>query len=202
LTEVNCNIGALTARRLLPVLAPSLAGNTFVIKAHAGPKSLADQLIRIGWMRPTYIYRDPRDAMLSALENGKRARQEGRKNAFSHLVDFEMALDFIQDYLVIWDKWITNQHTFHIRYEDLLENYDREVKRLIVFLGLEEKKSREQAIHRVTAKYRPANAQADLKGLHFSHGKIGRFRRQMTAEQQEVLAKRFGGYLERMGYQV
>jgi hypothetical protein len=46
LTEVNCNIGALTTRRLLAVLVPALRGNTFVIKAHAGPTPLARGLIR------------------------------------------------------------------------------------------------------------------------------------------------------------
>ena len=37
LTEVNCNIGVLSARRLAMVTIPALMGNTFVIKAHAGP---------------------------------------------------------------------------------------------------------------------------------------------------------------------
>ena len=37
LTEVNCNIGALTPWRLLAVLPPSLLGNTYTIKAHAAP---------------------------------------------------------------------------------------------------------------------------------------------------------------------
>jgi hypothetical protein len=202
LTEVNCNIGALTAKRLLPVLIPSLTGNTFVIKAHAGPTHLASQVIQFGWIRPTYIYRDPRDAMLSALENGQRARQQNRKNAFSHLVDFKTALDFIQDYLIIWEKWIQNESTFKIRYEDLLEKYDVEAERLVTFLGLTKDKTINTAISRVIAKYRPESAKTDRKGLHFSHGKIGRFRQKMTAEQQEFLAERFDHYLKRMGYQV
>ena len=48
LTEVNCNIGALTPRRLLAVLLPSLMGNTFVIKAHAAPTPFALRLILMG----------------------------------------------------------------------------------------------------------------------------------------------------------
>ncbi len=35
LTEVNCNIGVLSARRLAMVTVPALMGNTFVIKAHS-----------------------------------------------------------------------------------------------------------------------------------------------------------------------
>jgi hypothetical protein len=77
LTEVNCNIGVLTVRRLSAVLIPSLLGNTFVIKAHAGPTPFALGLIRAGWLRPAYIYRDPRDAMLSAYDNGQKALKKG-----------------------------------------------------------------------------------------------------------------------------
>ncbi|MDK1029824.1 MAG: hypothetical protein QGD96_10935, partial [Anaerolineae bacterium] len=36
LTEVNCNIGVLSLRRLARVMIPSLLGKTFVIKAHSG----------------------------------------------------------------------------------------------------------------------------------------------------------------------
>ena len=45
LTEVNCNIGALTPRRLLAVMVPSFLGNTFVIKVHAGPTPLATAMV-------------------------------------------------------------------------------------------------------------------------------------------------------------
>ena len=89
LTEVNNNIGVLSARRLGMVTLPALMGNTFVIKAHAGPTSTSRFLQRLGLLRITYIYRDPRDAMLSAFEYGQRGLQRGRPNAFSHLTDFQ-----------------------------------------------------------------------------------------------------------------
>ena len=68
LTEVNCNIGVLSARRLARVTVPALMGNTFVIKAHSSPTSSSRLLQRLGLLRTTYIYRDPRDAMLSAYD--------------------------------------------------------------------------------------------------------------------------------------
>ncbi|HSK65351.1 MAG TPA: hypothetical protein VK888_00370, partial [Anaerolineales bacterium] len=89
LTEVNCNIGVLSARRLAMVAIPAVLGNTFVIKAHAGPTTASRLLQRLGLLRITYIYRDPRDAMLSAYDYGQRALQKGRPNAFSHLTDFQ-----------------------------------------------------------------------------------------------------------------
>jgi hypothetical protein len=199
LTEVNCNIGALTPRRLIAVLAPSLMGNTYVIKVHAGPTRFALQLIDNGLIRPTHIYRDPRDAMLSAMENGQRSIERGRPNAFSSLATFDAALKFMQSYVHITEAWLQCNRVLQVRYEDLLSNYDHETERLIQFLPSE---NENPEIHRIIEKYRPEKAQPDQKGLHFSHGRIGRFRKRMSQEQQEILAQTLGIYLEHMGYVV
>jgi len=87
LTEANCNIGVLSARRMAMMMIPAVRGETFVIKAHAGPTVFARLLRVAGLLRITYIYRDPRDAMLSAYDYGRRALAKGRPNAFSHLTD-------------------------------------------------------------------------------------------------------------------
>jgi hypothetical protein len=197
LTEVNCNIGALTLRRVLAVLVPSGLGNTFVIKAHAAPGWFALKTIQWGWMRPTYIYRDPRDALLSAMENGQRAMARGKSNAFTPLAEFEPALHFMSEYMQIWKAWMGCKQALLVRYEDLLLNYDQEAGRLVDFLGLDRQKPEFQA---VVERYRPEKGQSDQKGLHFSHGKIGRFRLKMSSEQQERMAARFSHYLAEMGY--
>lgn len=199
LTEVNCNIGALTTRRLLAVLVPSLMGNTFVVKAHAAPTPMAKALIRRKWMQAAYIYRDPRDALLSAYENGERARTSGRLNAFSSLVDFETALEFMRNYVEISLTWLDDGNVLHTRFEDLLQEYDREAGRLAQFLGIEPCSS---APSQVIARFRPEKRPTDGKGLHFSHGKTGRFRTKMSAEQQDRMAQAFAAYLERMEYPV
>jgi hypothetical protein len=136
LTEVNYNIGVLSARRLGMVTLPALLGNTFVIKAHAGPTPNSRLLQRLGLMRITYIYRDPRDAMLSAFEYGQRGLKRGRPNAFSHLTDFQKSLDFIMDYVRIWDRWSREKDVHITRYEDLQTDYDNEVNQLVKFLKL------------------------------------------------------------------
>ncbi len=199
LTEVNCNIGALTVRRLSAVMIPALLGNRFVIKAHAGPTPLARALIRLGLIRPTYIYRDPRDAMVSAIENGRRALESGRLNAFSPLVDFDEAVRFMQEYIRISEAWLACEQALHTRYEDMLTDYDREAGRLARYLGMEPQTPQIQA---VIEKYRPDSAPREQKGLHFNKGRTGRFREKMTLGQQAVLAEQFGPYLRRMGYPI
>ena len=197
LTEVNCNIGALTPWRVLAVLLPSLLGNTFVIKAHAAPTPFALSAIRRGLIRPTYIYRDPRDAMLSAMENGQRALLRGHPNAFSPYVEFTAALDFMLDYLRIWEAWKRCEQALTVKYEDLLLNYQVEANRLVDFLRL---KSDEPQVRQVIEKYRPQQAQPGQKGIHFVHGKIGRFRQKFSPEQQDMLAEKMRAYLSRMDY--
>jgi len=198
LTEVNCNIGVLSARRMGMVSVPALMGNNFVIKAHAGPSGSSRLLQRLGLLRITYIYRDPRDAMLSAYEYGQRALQKGRPNAFSHLTDFEKSLDFIMDYIHIWEGWMKEKNVLVARYEDLLVDYENEVKRLVRYLKLDGGKPE---IKKVIDGYRPGAAEGQ-QGLHFFKGKIGRFRDSYTADQQAVLRERIGGYLSKMGYEI
>jgi hypothetical protein len=199
LTEVNCNIGALTPRRLLMVSVPSLMGNSFVIKAHAGPTPTALRMIAWGQILPAYIYRDPRDAMLSAYENGQRALEKGRPNAFSHLVDFETSLSFILEYVKISQAWLSIPQALHTRYESLVGDYDAEVARLIDFLNLD---AASREIQAVVEKYRPEAARSEQKGIHFSQGKRGRFRQKYSPEQQAILADSLGEYLVAMGYEI
>jgi aryl sulfotransferase len=198
LTEVNCNIGVLSARRLGMVAVPALMGNTFVIKAHAGPSSTSRLMQSLGLLRITYIYRDPRDAMLSAFDYGQRALQKGRPNAFSHLTDFQKSLDFIMEYVHIWDKWVKEKNVLVARYEDLLTNYDSEVTRLVEFLTLN---ASNPEVQKVTESYRPGAAEGQ-PGLHFYKGKIGRFREAYSVEQQAILREKLTPYLTRMGYEI
>jgi hypothetical protein len=198
LTEVNCNIGVLSARRLGMVAIPALMGSTFVIKAHAGPTTASRLLQSLGLLRITYIYRDPRDAMLSAFEYGQRGLQKGRPNAFSHLTDFQKSLDFIMDYVRIWERWAKEKNVLLARYEDLLTSYDSEVRRLAGFLKLNEGNPE---IQKVIEGYRP-EAAAGQQGLHFYKGRIGRFRESYSAQEQEILRLRLGPYWSRMGYEI
>ena len=198
LTEVNCNIGVLSARRLGLVALPALMGNTFVIKAHAAPTTPSRILQRLGLLRITYIYRDPRDAMLSAYDYGQRALKKGRPNAFSHLTDFQKSVDFIMDYVRIWEKWMQEKNVLIARYEDLLTHYDHELARLVQFLKLNGNKP---DVQQVIDGYRPGAAEGQ-QGLHFYKGKIGRFRESYSTAEQAVLKGKLAPYLERMGYEI
>jgi hypothetical protein len=198
LTEGTCNIGLLSLQRLGKVMIPALMGNTFVIKAHTGPTRTSRLLQRLGLLRITYMYRDPRDALLSALETGREGLQTGRLNAFSHLTDFNKSLDFIMEYVHIWERWTKEKNILLCRYEDLLTKYDLEITRLIGFLPLN---GDSPEVQKVTERYRPG-AGEKRDELHFHMGKIGRFRESFTAQEQSILKDTLASYLPRMGYDV
>lgn len=196
-TEVNCNIGALSLRRLTLSMLPALLGYTYVVKAHAAPSVFARSLLSFGWIRAAYIYRDPRDAMLSAFENGQRAREKGRTNAFSELVDFDHALDFMREYVLISQTWLALPKVLKVRYEDLVNDYDHQAELLGVFLRVNMQSQQTQA---VIDRYRSAHASAEQKGLHFRKGVSGRYRQVFTKTEQDILNHTFREYLAKNGY--
>jgi hypothetical protein len=198
LTEVNCNIGILSPARVGAVLIPSVLGNTFTIKLHAGPTPFAQTLIRRGQLRPTYIYRDPRDALLSAYEYGQRARAAGRENAFSHLDTLEKAITFIAEYVHYWEMWTAIPNVHAVSYENLKADYPAEATRLAQFLSLD---AASAPVRVVIEKYQPAQAQHGDRGLHFVKGVSGRFRQHLSPEQQQLCINTFGETLVKMGYE-
>ncbi len=198
LTEVNCNIGTLKAKRLLPVMVPAVLGSQFVVKAHSGPTPTAEWLIAHGRMKTTYIYRDPRAALLSAYEYGQRVlKTHGRPNAFSHLKSIEEAIDFMKEYVDYWAAWTALPDVLHARYEDLLADYDGEVARLLNFLNI---KPGSSSVLAAVGRYRPGQASSDHKGLHYYKGQPERFRSVLTPEQLALCNEAFGPALEKMGY--
>jgi Sulfotransferase domain len=199
LTEVNCNIGTLKAHRLFPVLYPTILGNSFAIKTHAGPTRTALSLIQRGQIVATYIYRDPRAAMLSAYEYGQRGAKEGRSNAFSELTSLEKAKAFMQRYVAVWALWTGCAGVLTVRYEDMVRNYEDEFDRLAEFLGNE---SAQDSVQDVFDKYRPERGGQGQKGTHFSKGKAERFRSIFTADQLEEFTQAFQPAIEQMGYSV
>jgi hypothetical protein len=199
LTEVNCNIGAFTARRLLPVMFPAYINNYFVVKAHAGPSPLALRLIRSGMLQPLYIYRDPRDALLSAFEYGQRKRKLGRTGAFAELREIDAAIVFMVEYVQISKAWLSCTQALHTRYEDFLINYPGESKKIVDFLDLD---YNENVIQEVVRKFQPERGSSNQPGTHFVKGKIGRYREVFSEEEQLKCIEAFSPYLVEMGFPV
>ena len=197
LTEVNCNISTLRFQRLAPVLLPTLFGNRYVVKTHAGPTKFSNWLNRSGRISTIYIYRDPRAALLSAYEYGQKAIMQDRKNAFSQIKSMDDAGEFMQIYAKIWEAWSQADYVLLVRYENLISDYPIEFNRLVDHLKLKMEKSQSDPIF---DEYRPEKGQSGRKGTHFSKGQSERFRDAFSPSQLEHFTNKFEPELTRMGY--
>ncbi len=197
LTAVNCNLGVLSLRRLGLVVLRIRGRETVTLKLHAGPTVWGRLLIRSGKMKATYIYRDPRDALVSAYEYGERARAVGRENVFSPLRTIEEAIDFMAEYVDYWRAWTRVPGVHILRYEDFKRDYEGEARRLARFLGVD---PAVEAAAAAIRRYRPEAAGPQAAGLHFVKGVSGRYREILSPEQQEMCLARFGEALRGMGY--
>ena len=204
ITEINCLIPSLSFHRLLPVMLPSTFEAPYVINSHAGRKPLSDIFIKLGLIKPTFIYRDPRDVALSAFEYGQHVPKNRKAflkglNFFSQFSTIDDAIYFMKDYLLVAEGWLTCSQTLIVRYEDLLQNFDQEAQRLIGFLEMD---TNTPGLDEVLEKYNPASKSSREKGTHFVKGKIGRYREAFTEEQKALSAEIFGPYLEAQGYEI
>lgn len=197
LLEDNCRINP-NVLNLSRALVPHLRGNTFVVKTHAGPTPSLRLLMAAGVARATYIFRDPRDVVLSALDHGERIRKEGKANVLSELESVEDAVRYVKHLLRDWEAWTIAPHTLVVRYEDLVHDTLGELERLVDFLALDVSTD---DLRRMAARYQPAKSDAETRHkLHFNKGVVGRFRSRMSPEQLDLCAKQFAPYLKQMGY--
>ncbi|MHC4617664.1 MAG: sulfotransferase domain-containing protein [Planctomycetota bacterium] len=200
LKEANCRLAG--SRLLHPLLlVPHFSGCTFAVKTHRPPVAKFRLLVSAGIARATYIYRDPRDAALSAFEIGQKQREMARTREFSGLDSMEAAILFIREHLAKWDQWMQYGQMLPVRYENLVAGPVEELRRLARYLGLDVPP---RGLKSIAAAYqRPNRAETVYRGkaTHFSRGIVGRFREVMTLQELELCRMHLGDYLRKMGYE-
>jgi len=195
----------LTLPSLLLITWPFVLGHTYVHKTHDSPAAhprravsrwLVSYYLKKRWFTPLYIYRDPRDVILSAYEYGHRKLAVGRPNAFSaHVPSIEAGVEWIKQYIRNWKWWINYPGIVATRYEDFIADYDHNLERVLDHLQLNIKDDTVQAI---AEKYRPG--QPPQPGTHFYKGIVGRFQEVFTPEQIQLCTEQLGTSIREMGY--
>lgn len=196
----NCNIGEITLSKLERILIPHFFGHTFVVKTHGGPTRAIYPRVRIGDIKATYIYRDPRAVALSAFEHGRRIREQGEFHTFAELDSIESAILFTKGLLGVWEEWQQFGQVLQCRYEDLVADPFKEMRRLAEYLSVNVSSDQ---ISRIILTYSPDSVEANssMKSyLHFDKGVPERFRAVMNREQLDMCNQVFADYLVEMGY--
>jgi hypothetical protein len=203
MTKVNCNIDPLTWFKLKAISIPHWFGNTYAVKTHDPPIPSAIRMMRSGSIKATYIYRDPRDAALSAFEHGERIRKKGTrsKTGFDKLHSIEEALHFVNGLLPTWEAWVQTEQALIVRYESMRVDPIAEAKRLVDHLNLT---LPENVVQDVIDRYSVKKLKSNLAPvkLHFHKGQTERWKEIMNPTQIAMSRQLFGDLLTRMEYEV
>jgi hypothetical protein len=201
MSKVNCNVGPLRAYKLAWLSLPHMMGQSFVVKTHEPPSPTARLMSKLGQLKPTYIYRDPRDVAVSLFEHGERLRRDGVQSntKFDQLATLEQAIAFTGRLLPTWQAWTTFPGCLSVRFEEFIADMGREANRLNEFLGLGLAAS---VVSQIAGSLDPKKTrQEKMSGLlHMNVGRGGRWMASMTEAQKELSQQLFGPYLRAMGY--
>jgi hypothetical protein len=193
----NHTVGRLFTWKLLRLAWAARRAGAFAVKTHSGPTPGAGLLSQLGWIKIIYSYRDPRDALLSGMEHGRRIVSKGKKHTFAEMVEFEQALKVVRRWLRIWQLYQLVPGILQVRYEDLIADPLEQVSRIEAYLGLSVSLEKKQAI---LWKYAKDNPQGEREGMHFNKAAAQRYVEELTPEQKERAKAVFGEILNRMGY--
>ncbi len=211
LTKPNCNVPKLRDEAIMALDRVGQDGITFVVKTHRRPTKLVRKLITQGRFKATYIYRDLRDVIVSALDRGRVMRETGQlhgrhyfigpQKSFAKYHTVRGAILWARFRLLpVWKAWAHCDGVLMTRYEDLHADTPGQLQRLADYLDLDVS---EKQIETIAAAYDRSRIKADISRaayLHLNKGVTGRFREVLSQEQQELCRRRLGRYLQMMGY--
>jgi len=191
---------------LLMILYPWWRGEKYAVKTHESPETyprrvvsrwLFKRLLAQKVFIPIHIYRDPRDAVLSAYEYGKR-KPDTRGGAYfaKYVPTIGAGIPWMKKYLMQnWSAWAAYPDILTIRYEDMISEYDTNINRMIDYLRLN---ISADVIGEIMEKFRRGKKG---QGTHLYKGVAGRFREHFSPDEVEQANQAFGPYLEKMGYE-
>lgn len=193
----NNNLVQFRLSHLIRLIRLSQREGSFAIKSHNGPTFAMRLLLMLGFIKVIYVYRDPRDVLISAIDHGKKLLASGENHTFAKMVEFDKAVANVCDWVKIWEEYSTLRRVLRVRYEELLANPRVIAERIVSYLGLTVTSSE---IDQILWKYNKENENADMRGLHFNKAKVGRFKEELTVDQCRRIDELLGGKILRMGY--
>lgn len=195
----NNNIGRLAWNKLMKLWLISVKTGPFCVKTHAAPEPWIQQVIKSGMIQMMYIYRDPRDVVLSVMDHGRKLLGEGKKHTFAQMADFDSAFSRLPNWFNIWSIYHELPGTINVKYEGLLQEPLKALRNIADFFKL---RVDEQRLKEILWKYSRFNPAGERKGLHYNKGKAFRYIREMSSEQKKQFIDQYGTILTEMGYSV
>ena len=196
----NCNIDAWNFTAARALFGLHARKKTFAVKTHSGPGAVARAFLYCGAARTACIYRDPRDVVVSAMDHGRRIREQGERHTFASCTTVEDTIPQVKRWLDNIMGWMEQAHVLPVTYEQLTGNPAGELQRLAEFLGIAGRVSAAQMENIVARYQRPEGDEFMKEYLHWNKGVAGRYRGVLSGQEQRQCDLQFRPYLQRLGY--
>lgn len=185
-------------RRLERIIAD---GHTLVFKTHRPPTTPLRERLANGSAVAVYLLRDPREVVISALNQGAKMRAQGALpiRSFARLTSFDRTLRWLQRRVLrVWEDWSSIDGVLTLRYEDLLADPRAVMARTLAHVGIA---ARPDIIERVVRDYTAANIRDSIIRRALDLDTDGEPpRTALTLDQYRRLDAALAPALFRMGY--
>lgn len=194
---LNCDVGNLTEEKLKTLIDIQQIENTFAVKTHFYFEENTKHVREKAEIKSIYIYRDPRDVILSAIDHGIRLMERNRLDAyFTRYSDVDSSIHHIGKWLEIYLKWKQESNVLFVQYEDLISSPVSVLRKISTFINIE---IDDVCLSDIILK---GQIDGDNKDLHFNKGVIGRYKQVMSLKEIEMCNSQLGDYILDMGYEL
>ena len=151
-------------------------------------------LIRLGIARATFIVRDPRDVILSAIDHGNRTEEGAADDWFKQFTDVGTSIPLVEKVFENYYQWKVFGRVLILKYEDRMESPELVLKQLTDFLQLdiEDAKIRSIADQQVAKKKASHN---------FNKGTCRRYLSEMDPTIREQCTRQLHTTITDLGYE-
>jgi hypothetical protein len=153
-------------------------------RGNGEPSIYLKLLVKLGIVRVTYNFRDPRDAIISMMDHGKKTRLKfdarGEKysdRGFGNIYTVRDAVPRILPDIKSWLAWNSLDGTLTIRYEDFICSKLHFLKQICKHINCS---LTESELNTIIAKFEDKQK---LDTANFNKGIVGRFKTEMTEEE-------------------
>ncbi|HTB79579.1 MAG TPA: sulfotransferase domain-containing protein [Opitutaceae bacterium] len=166
-----------------------------IVKVHLKPEPFLLEALRAGRIKMTYIHRDPRDVVLSAMDH--RVRSQGTpKPVFTGYGSIEESISHVHLMCKAACEWISTGLACVVRYDNLLLAPEKELSRICAYLNLPASETDiEQVIQEERQIRQPGKNQ-------FNIGQLTRFQTEMSEEQLKTCNQGLRDVIVQLGYSI
>jgi len=175
----------------------SIFKGSIVVKTHDRPRFFTRLLLSTGMAKACYVYRDPRDVVISALDHATQARNRTQAllsdKAFSGFYTYADVVPHIQKQYAYFQQWKKVKKLLMFTYEQVVQDQEKIMLRLVREWKMPVS---DTGINTIAEKIK--NNPEGIR--HYNTGKLTRYDHELSPQQIKELENLLGPCISGMGF--